>query len=322
MFQSIEQTTVAEVARVSRARALVLGVTLVAGLGSLLALGPFRGGAEVPANGGATPEGERLALVAGPISGPEVLSEELWPIVRYLERELGVTIELSPPRSSSEVMESLAGGDGQIAILPSLAWVQAREQQRGVRLLAIQSRDGACTCDTVLVGRRGEALRHPSQIRGRRICTAEAQSASGDLLARSWARSLGERPDELWGEVRRSGDPLSALRDLLAGRCDLAAVEETTIREAEVQGLEASAFEVMVTTGRVPNPAWIGSHRLDEGLARAISSALTAFDPDEEIGLPWVGRTLRIDGFRGGDGSSYRAVWVAAQLEGVLRPGS
>ncbi len=307
---------------VSKVRAAILIAVFAAGFAAMAVLGPFSRPSEAvdaAEDAGAAPR-QRVAVAVAPSWGPEVLPGELEPVARYLGRELEIDVELTQAASYREAAEAVVTDRAGVGVLPALSWVQAAERSRGLRLLAIQSFESSFSTDAVLVVRAGDEPTDPSGLRGREVCFVDPDSASGHLLARSWARSQGRDPETFFGEVHWSGDHLAALRDLDAGRCDVAAVSGVALEAVAEHGPARERFRVAAITGHLPLAAWAGAPGLDDHLARAISDALEAFAPAEDMGREQVGRTLRIEGFRNGDRSSYRAVWVAAQLEGMLRP--
>jgi ABC-type phosphate/phosphonate transport system substrate-binding protein len=307
---------------VSRGRAVALAITAVASLGAIVALGPFREDTHDSRDrsvGPAAHDRTVLSIVVAPWLEPDAVPSELEPLARYLEGEVGVTVELSRAESYRAAVDAVVDGESVVAMLPPLAWVQASEDRPSVKLLALQSFESSYTLDSILVVRRGEGIDEPEDLRGRPACLVDPLSASGNLLARSWVRSRGIDPATLLGHVTWSGGHLPALRDLLEERCDVAAVSSAALRVGPARGIDVRRLDVMATTGHVPVAAWAGSPRLDEGLADALTEALASFVPPGTDVEPWLGDTLRIGRFQTGSRTAFRSVWVSAQLEGVVR---
>lgn len=302
-------------------RLVALVAIVSVGIAALLLLGPFSRPEGSETTGESEPLGQPtvLEVVVAPVYGADVLPAELEPIARFLESELEMGIALSRAETFEGASKALVEGDADLAVLPPLAWVKARERNRDATLLAMQSFEDEFSADAVLVVRRDTAIQEPQQLRGLSICWVDPLSASGHLLARSWARSLGFDGREFFGENTWSGGHLAALRDLSAGRCEVAAVSSTALRVGEAHGIPAGGLRTVATTGHAPLAAWAASPRLDERTTRAVKNALLSFDAAESVGRAWTGPTLRISRFRAADGSSYRAIWVAAQFEGLLR---
>jgi ABC-type phosphate/phosphonate transport system substrate-binding protein len=278
--------------------------------------GPFRPVARDSAPGstqrpaGAAP----LRIVAALGRDTETIARELAPLRAHLERELRLDVAIDGVRQGSAAAEALVRGDVDVAVLPALSCVQVEEWARA-RLIAIQSYEAAYGADAVLVVRAETRLASAALLRGRRLCSADPSSSTEHLTARSWLRSQGLDPREVFSAERASPDQRQALSDLAAGLCDVAAASETEARRAIAR---TNGLQILARTGHVPGPCWAASPHLDERTVHSLGLALERFEPPRDARVRWLGDELRIGGFRPADGSTYRAVRLAARLEGLL----
>lgn len=287
--------------------AAVLALAAAAALALLLVRGPFSSPARPAPH--ATPR--RLAVAVAPDLAPGLDPRALAPVVRHVEREASVDLELATSASALDAVEALHDDRAAIAVLPALACAQAPELDRGVRLLAAHAVDGEVVTRTALVVRRGDegpdALR---DLHGALCATSESGPA---LIARLWLRSREIDPAVVFsGAPHVSRDELAALADLDARRCDAAAVGEGAMRAAPAA--RSGRLRVLAWTGQVPQGCWAAGGDLEASIAQSVAAALLGFDPETD------GLRSRVTGFIEPDASTFRAIRLAAQLEGQLRP--
>jgi ABC-type phosphate/phosphonate transport system substrate-binding protein len=290
------------------AEAAALAIVAAVVLAIVLARGPFTTAQVSPAQLAAARAPRRIAVVAAPDAWPGLGPGELAPVARHLERAVEVDLELARSESALHAVEALIDGRASLAVLPALACVQAAELDREVRLLAAPALDGAVSTRTALVARRAD---EDAGLQGRTLCAASPSSAAA-LLARLWLRGRGLDPARAIGGVRSSGGDLEALADLDERRCDVAAVGEIALRAAPTE--RAGRLRVMAWTGAIPQGCWAGARGLGAALAQSIATALANFDPGTARPAP------RLTGYSEADASTFRAVRIAAQMEGQLRP--
>jgi ABC-type phosphate/phosphonate transport system substrate-binding protein len=285
-----------------------LALVAAAALGVLLVRGPFASSARHAPR--AAPR--RIAVTVAPDPAPGLDPQALAPVARHVEREALVDLELAASPSALAAVEALLDDRAAIAVLPALACVQAVELDRDVRLLAALAVDGAAVARTALVVRRGDE--GVAALRGRTLCAADVPGSSGPaLLARLWLRSRDIDPASAFSVTPHASDgELGALADLDARRCDVAAVGEGALHAAPAA--RAGRLDRLAWTGRVPLGCWAASGGLDGSIAQSVAAALLEFDPEID------GVRSRITGFVEPDASTFRAIRLAAQLDGQLRP--
>lgn len=305
----------------SRPRLAAAGVAVAAGL-ALVAVagvhGPFRRVAHEgqPGTDGGGPLA-RLEIAAAVGYDDAVVERELAPLSRHLRVRLAATATLRPVPRVADAIELLRGGEADVAVLPALGCVQALEWVDGARLLAVQARLGDYGEDGVVVCREGHCPADASGVRGHRVCVVDPGDAAGFLAARSWLGSHGVDPTRDLAEVTVSGGHHQALRDLLEGRCDLAALSAAALESAPSVGIDVSALRAFAATGHTPLPCWIATTRIGSQDRDALREALLGYGAEDAARHP--GPVLGMTSLRTADSSTYEGVRVVARLEGLLR---
>jgi phosphate/phosphite/phosphonate ABC transporter binding protein len=289
---------------------LCAGVLLLASLGGValrLSRRPSR------------PAGPALLFGLPPAFPAEVARAELRPFLDYLERRVGRRLELEVTADYKTLRARLVGGEIALAVMPHLQFVLARGAHPRLPVLAVETYEGADSYQGYIVVSNLDPIRVPRELRGKRFCYVDAGSASGYLIPRHYLRRRGLDPEKIFAAVRFSGNHTDALRDLVAGRCDAAAVSSGALFSAPGHGVPTSRLRVLAITGQCPLDVVAAAPQLAPPLREALRRALVEFRPERDIGRPIIGPTFRIDGFDDRRLPELSEVEQAARAEGLIR---
>jgi phosphate/phosphite/phosphonate ABC transporter binding protein len=267
---------------------------------------------------GSRPAGPPLLFGLPPAFPAEVANAELRPFLDYLEGRVGRRLELVVTDDYATLRTRLLEGELHLAILPHLQFVLARDQTRRLPVLAMETYEGSDSYQAYVMVSE-PAIQKLEDLRGRRICYVDRGSASGYLIPRRHLRRQGLDPDQLFGGVRFSGNHTAALRDLIAGRCDAAAVSSGALFSAPSMGVPTSRLRVLAITGQCPFDVVAAAPSLPEPVQQSLRRALREFRPQRHIGRPIIGPTFRIDGFDDRKLPQLGEVEEAARAEGLIR---
>jgi serine/threonine-protein kinase len=249
--------------------------------------------------------GDPIRIGWAPIATPDVLREEIKPIQAYLERELGRPIPMEVTDSYEALSEGLRNGEYDAGVLPPLLYVQTKQAEPGVELLAIRQFGGAVSSDALLLTRMNADIRGVSDLEGKTFCFTDKNSTTGNFLPRAYLRRLGHDPEAFIGEVVWSGNHLQALRDLVAKKCDAAATYSGSFLTAADFDVPVGKIRQLAITGHVPQDAVIASPTLADSTSRQLQIALLKFDAQEHAGVNEVGKILQITGFSKDSGDAF-----------------
>lgn len=207
---------------------------------------------------------------------------------RYLEAALKIPVTVAVAESYETLQARLAlppGAEGaaDVGVFAPLAFVRALDAIGGAPL-ACASSDGSPTYVGYLVVRGDrDDLNTLEDLRGRRIAWVDPLSTSGYLYPRALLRWRGHAAEGYFDETPRgdglpfTGDHLSALRAVLEGRADVAAVSSTYVHQPPLlAGIDARALRVVAKTERIPMDCAVARADLSRSLAMRVREALLA----------------------------------------------
>jgi len=271
---------------------------------------------------GVTYAGEPLVLGFAPTVDDEILRDEMEPLRVYLEERLERPVELTVTEDYNDLAERVVDGRLPYGWFPPLLFVRTTSKPSGdsLRVVVIKEFDGAVSSDGYLLVRRGEPFDDVADLEGRVACFTDPNSTSGNFLPRAWLRQKGVIPDEFLGGVHWSGSHLQGLRDLLAGKCDLAATYSGAYLTAGSYDIPSGQLSIFAVTGNIPQDVLAAGPAADDEELTALRQALLDFSPRDHAGVERLGDSQRITGFEPLDPSYYDSLRAAAKRVPITSP--
>ncbi len=291
---------------------LVAGALLVAVVAGIA----FRPGThqEMPA-----PAGPPIQVGLYPASPTTDASRELAPLLRYLESRLNRPVSVVIAPSYRALREGLEASRYDFGLLPPLQYVLSRYERPDLVPVAYAEYDSAS--QGLLVVPVESEVQTVKDLQGKRICYVDRGSTSGYLMPRLYLREQGLDPDTLFSHTVFSGAHVQAIADLLADRCDVAAVySEAYLRASHVDDRFLRKVRILVVTRTIPSDVLCAAPETPPALVSAMRTALLAFHARDVLGTAAVSPVYpyTITDFVPHTDSRFRAVEAAARLEGIL----
>jgi phosphonate transport system substrate-binding protein len=207
-------------------------------------------------------------------------------VAGYLGARLGIPVTFADDLPWQEREAQLDAGAIQIGWLCGLPYVwRADVPQPAVELLVAHVMAGAryrgepiYFSDVVV--RRESAFRSFGDLRGATWAYNEPASHSGYEVVRYYLATLGER-EGYFGRAVEAGSHENALKLILRGRVDGAAIDSTVLEE-EIRRSPALAGQIRVveTLGPSPIPPWVIHRGVPPTQREAIRAVLLAMHDD------------------------------------------
>lgn len=237
------------------------------------------------------------------------------PLVRYLERELGIPVSVRVAEPYVELPALLKSGEIDVAQLPPLAYVLIRRKLPGIRPVATPIIGGSPSYLGHIFVRSHSELRTLEDLRGHSVAFVSRDSSSGFLFPRELLRQRGHDPDRFFSSEFFVDNHPEAEQAVLSGLADVGtafdATSDWTGQPERPQGLR-----VVAKTERIPNDCIAARPGYDPGAVLALRSALVALRPGvreaEEIFS-----SLKINGWLSVDDSRYDRIEEVLEKEAL-----
>ena len=196
------------------------------------------------------------------------------PMRGFLEARVGVPVDLVCASRYDELVDWVAEGRIEVALVPPLAYVKANVRIPCLHLLRTMVIAGSVHYSGYLLVRSDSPITRARDLAGRRIAFVEPASASGYLFAR---RYLEQEGFDVARDLRGTpflGSHDAVLRAVLSGEVDAGASFEGALRRARGIGIDTASLRILAITGRIPLDALVAVPDLDPGLIERIQAAL------------------------------------------------
>jgi eukaryotic-like serine/threonine-protein kinase len=231
------------------------------------------------------PSGEPLRLTWSPYRDRAFLAESTRWLLDDMGERLGREVSFAPASSYDDAVAQLVRGKVDAAGLSPTSYVQARQREPDLILLARVRSNGADTYQSILFTRSGSALRQLGDVRGQSICFVDPSSTSGFVYPRVMLRRAGVDPDRELGPVVFAGNHQRVVSLLTSGDCEVAGSSSTAITQwAEEAGISPATFRILAASDPIPGDALVARAGLSPELLTRLRAAVAALVADTAAG--------------------------------------
>ncbi len=259
---------------------------------------------------GAWPAHAEVSLTFGTYSPdkPTAMVAQLRPslngVARHMTEILGeeVEIKLQVVRSYEDGIGQIVSGNVDFTRLGPASYVEARQTNPGLDVLAMENKRGAKWFNGIICVREDSDITELSQLRGRSFAFGNERSTLGRFFAQLTLLRAGIRASDL-ERFEYLGRHDKVGRAVGSGLFDAGALEETTFGKLVAKGVPIRAIATFSNSTR----PWVSRAGLPPRVKLALRQALL------RLSEPEILKALRFDGFLQGDDSDYDATREAIQ---------
>ncbi len=241
------------------------------------------------------PEKLRLGVVG--FWGTSTHAEAFEPMASFLAEDTGRRVEIVSATGYDDLVRLLMEGELELALLPPLAYVRAREQLPHLRLLRTMVVSGAVHYSGYIIVRADSPITSSRDLSGGKMAFVERSSASGYLFARKWLAEEGLEPDRHLADSIFTGSHEDVIRAVIEGDVDAGATFQGAIKTARASGLDTGILRVLAITGRIPLDALVAAPDLDARLLERVDSSLEDINTASPRGRAALSGLVDINGW-------------------------
>jgi phosphonate transport system substrate-binding protein len=196
------------------------------------------------------------------------------PIVRYLERTLGMKVEFTPVNDYPAAVEALVNKQVELVWFGGFTHVQAQIRSGG-KIIPIAQREEDAQFRSVFIAQTGSGIKTLADLKGKQVSFGSQSSTSGHLMPRSFLLQAGIDPDRDFRRVAYSGAHDATIASVVSGRVDAAALDITVWRRfIDEKKVDTSKVDVFHTTPPFFNYNWSVHADMPAALRERITKAL------------------------------------------------
>lgn len=204
------------------------------------------------------PEGiDRIRLGVTPALGIDVAQKSNAPLAEYLADVLRIPVDIVVADSYDQLTTLIADEAVELALLPPLSYVKAKEEVEDLVPVVGKIGRGASHYSSYILVRAEGSMQGLNDLRGRRFAFVDPTSSSGFLLPYDYLMRNGIDPEDDLQSITFAGSHAAALRMLALGQVD-AAASGSGIREIlsselkDVDGAGDTRLRILANAGPIP----------------------------------------------------------------------
>lgn len=209
---------------------------------------------------------------------------KIGPIVRYLERTLGMKVEFTPVNDYPAAVEALVNKQVELVWFGGFTHVQAQIRSGG-KIIPIAQREEDAQFRSVFVAQTDSGIKSLADLKGKQVSFGSQSSTSGHLMPRSFLLQAGLEPERDFKRVAFSGAHDATIASVVSGRVDAAALDITVWRRfVDEKKVDTSKVNVFFTTPPFFNYNWSVHADMPAALRERITKALLDLSMDTPEG--------------------------------------
>ncbi|MFQ5915271.1 MAG: putative selenate ABC transporter substrate-binding protein [Nitrospinota bacterium] len=222
-----------------------------------------------------TPKALRVSAI--PDEAPTELQRKNGPLVRYLEKELGMKVKFIPVVDYAATVEALAAKKLDLVWYGGFTHVQARKRTGNAVPLVMRISDA--NFHSKFIAHKGLGIHGLKDLKGKTFAFGSVSSTSGHLMPRYFLQQTGIVPERDFAKFSFSGAHDATVKWVEAGRVQAGALNEAVWEKLlEAGKVDTDKVEVFWTTPGYVDYNWTARGDLDRGLMSKITRAFLNLD--------------------------------------------
>ncbi len=231
---------------------------------------------------------------------PSTLKKKFSPILRAIEPMMSqilgqdVKVKFVFSKTYNAGVQNLVNGRVDFVRFGPASYVEAKKANRGVTILAIETKKGKKTFNGIICVSDDSPLRNIIQLKGRSFAFGDKGSTIGRYLSQQYLVGHGIRASDL-NKYRYLGGHKNVASAVARGDFDAGALKESTFKKMKRKG---KGLRVLASFPNVTKP-WIARAGLKKEIMQAITTSLLRLKDPKAL------KGLKLSGFVAGNDSDY-----------------
>ena len=266
---------------------------------------------------GAAVQAQQVFRVSAiPDESPTELARKAEPLMKYLEKQLGVKVEFTPVTDYAASVEALVNRKIDLAWFGGFTFVQA-SQRSGGKIIPLVQREEDEKFKSVFIT-SDPNIKTLADLKGKDVSFGSQSSTSGHLMPRSYLMQAGLNPDKDFNRVAFSGAHDATIAAVASGKVQAGALNisvwERFVADKKV---DTSKVRVFFTTPPYYDYNWSVSADMPVATREKLTQAFLALNRNTPEGKEILD-LQRATRFVPTSADNYKGIEAAARSAGLL----
>lgn len=256
-------------------------------------------------------------VTAIPDEAPTELARKAAPLVKYLEKTLGMKVEFTPVTDYAASVEALANKQVDLAWYGGFTFVQANVRSGGKAIPLVQREEDEKFRSVFITS--DPAIKTLADLKGKNVSFGSQSSTSGHLMPRSFLLQANIDPDKDFKRVAYSGAHDATIAAVVVGKVDAGALNISVWEKFVAEGkVDTSKVRVFYTTPGFFDYNWTVHADMPAAQREKLAKAFLSLDKNTAEGKEIL-ELQRATRFIPTKAENYKGIEQAARSAGLLK---
>jgi phosphonate transport system substrate-binding protein len=256
-------------------------------------------------------------VTAIPDESPTELARKAAPLVKCLEKTLGMKVEFTPVTDYAAAVEALANKQVDLAWYGGFTFVQASVRSGGKVIPLVQREEDEKFRSVFITSE--PAIKTLADLKGKTVSFGSQSSTSGHLMPRSFLLAANIDPDKDFKRVAYSGAHDATIAAVAAGKVEAGALNMSVWEKFVAEGkVDTTKVKVFYTTPGYFDYNWTVHADMPVALREKLTKAFLALDKNTPEGKEILD-LQRATRFVATKADNYKGIEAAARSAGLLK---
>ncbi len=256
-------------------------------------------------------------VTAIPDESPTELARKAAPLVKYLEKTLGMKVEFTPVSDYAASVEALANKQVDLAWYGGFTFVQANVRSGGKAVPLVQREEDEKFRSVFITS--DPSIKTLADLKGKNVSFGSQSSTSGHLMPRSYLLQANIDPDKDFKRVAYSGAHDATIAAVAAGKVEAGALNISVWEKFVAEGkVDTTKVKVFYTTPGYFDYNWTVHADMPAAQREKLTKAFLALDKNTPEGKEILD-LQRATRFIPTKAENYKGIEAAARSAGLLK---
>ena len=256
-------------------------------------------------------------VTAIPDESPTELARKAAPLVKYLEKALGMKVEFTPVTDYAASVEALANKQVDMAWYGGFTFVQANVRSGGKAVPLVQREEDEKFRSVFITS--DPSIKTLADLKGKNVSFGSQSSTSGHLMPRSFLLQVNIDPDKDFKRVAYSGAHDATIAAVAAGKVEAGALNISVWEKFVADGkVDTSKVKVFYTTPGYFDYNWTVHADMPAAQREKLTKAFLSLDRNTPEGKEIL-ELQRATRFIPTKAENYKGIEQAARSAGLLK---
>ena len=256
-------------------------------------------------------------VTAIPDESPTELARKAAPLMKYLEKTLGMKVEFTPVTDYAASVEALANKQVDMAWYGGFTFVQASIRSGGKAVPLVQRAEDEKFRSVFITS--DPSIKTLADLKGKNVSFGSQSSTSGHLMPRSYLLQANIDPDKDFKRVAYSGAHDATIAAVAAGKVEAGALNISVWEKFVADGkVDTAKVKVIYTTPGYFDYNWTVHADMPAALRDKITKAFLDLNPATAEGKEILD-LQRATKFISTKAENYKGIEAAARSAGLIK---